>query len=366
MADLSKKLPAVQDILKRIFEELRSEGRNVLKEIERVSNIYQTGSIRREFENIDPDIYALYFMPEHLPKILIVLYELIERYSLYFEKIKKVYDLGSGVGTASLGLNLLSDKNLPVVLVDRSPKMLKTSYKILSRLGFNNFEQSEINYLKTDIVSDTPSMYIFMNTLSENIDRIEGLQKLIDRILRQNRDNIIIIIEPLSEKGRNIVVNLRERYWGSILMPCTNSGECPLIKSDCDICRFAIDQKISEKLEVIVTAGHRLAKFYYLVLSASGKDSQERQFRILNYPVSRKYGFDLKICNQQAISFLRIKTKGNTEKKITRHLIPNGLIELRNLNNIEFEKPHPLSMLNIKTVNDPSLIVNPEEHTVHS
>lgn len=363
MGDSSKKITLIQDILNGIFEESHIPPHKIRREVERISDIYSNGRMRGG--DIKPEIYALYFMPEHLPKVMFVFHELITIYPALMERIKGIYDLGCGVGTAATGIRLLSGIDRPFTLVDNNREMLKFARRILNIFGAEWYHTIEADYMERDIGLKHPSLYVFMNTLSENVERLSDITGLIHRIIEKNKDNIVIIIEPVSDRGKEIVIGLRTAFGKDVLMPCIGRGDCPLIRRFSDICRFAIDQQISHRLETVVTARHRMAKFYYLVIYGGIIRSADSRYRVLSYPVSRQYGFDLKICDQKDITSLKIKSRGSGDRRFIKKIGPNTIMEIACCEGIDLKRPLTLEELGMRIINSPSDVITLLEHIGH-
>jgi len=295
--------------------------------IEILSNGY-TGDLRNSKVKDLPLSYALYFMPEHLPKPLFILSEFRDRFSQLNSNIQAIYDLGCGTGTGTIAYKIVFNDDIPVVLTDINMEMLNLASRILSKMQFSNFELLHKNYLRDLKLNDKPSLFILMNTLSENQKQYENIKYFIKKILTNTIETTIIIIEPITDSGIKITSSLRKEYSNFVIMPCPSTGSCPMANERDKICRFNLPNSISTTLEPIITARHKSAKFTYLVLSNVLHPQEENLFRVLNGPIKRNFGYELAVCNQKSIHRLKIRTGNNLEKNRIRSLVANDLIKI--------------------------------------
>jgi len=342
----SNKTRRLREALKGIFEESGLRPEEIMRMVEYGSKGYNThfSPYRREGFEVS---YALYFLPEHIPKVFILLNELQKRFTDRLRAIEEIIDVGCGAGTAANAYSIFFEETEQLHLIDRDKRFLKVAMDILKRFNMENVKTTRCDYVNSDIVSALPSLYFFTNTISENINRLDRIVSLINRILVRHSSNMIVVIEPLSKNGRDAMIKLRNEFADRVLMPCISPGACPLIKSDNSVCQYSIRQDISKSLEVVVSSTHRMAKFYYLVLSSEMPENQSNLFRILQYPSKRPYGFDIRVCNQKAIGELRIKTSSSLENSIINQLSPNDVISLDP--SIEISTNRPVDFARFKT-----------------
>lgn len=327
LRDIEAKIFRLSDLLEGLFIESGLKPSELKRTIERLSKNYNSGGFRPKDER-EAIAYALYFLPEHLPKIIIVLEELFERFKKAIEDIEWVYDMGCGTGTGGIAVRLLDRIERPLTMIDTDQKMLNVAKRVVERLDGEGLKIIRTDYLKRDAVQNRTSLYIFMNTLSENLNKKDEILSFISEILSRNRGNIIVVIEPLSRSGSDVVRAIRKSFADYVIMPCPIRSECPVLKREGDICRFNIKQDLSIQLERVVNSGHRLAKFYYLVLSGSREENSESLYRVLEYPEERKYGFDMKVCSGSEVFNIKILIKASYEKRFIKQISPDSLIRI--------------------------------------
>ncbi len=316
----------LRTLLNSLFEESGIRPHEMKSIIEGLSRDYISGRINISEERAALG-YLLYFLPEHIPKIYFVLNEIRKRFKETFSQIEEIYDIGCGPGTGAICMRLIMQDKRPLVLIDRNRLMTGLANKLFEKTGEEN-----IRYICSDFItslrpSQKPALYIIMNTLSENTKNTNRIFNLVPEILKSGKPNLIIIIEPAGIRAREIMTELRKRFPLYIIAPCVSTDGCPLTENTQDICHFSIKQDISMLLETVINAGHRTAKFYYLVLSSSPVSRREGLARVLGYPSERRYGYDLKICSGNKIHNLRINIKNSSEKRIIKSIRPNDLLK---------------------------------------
>jgi len=344
----SNKVIKLREVLDEIFRESGVQPREIMKMVEYGSDGYNRLSTPYNRDGFEMS-YALYFLPEHIPKVLIILNELRSRFNERLLRVVEIVDVGCGVGTSGIAYKMMFADHKAICLIDRDAGFLNLAKDIFRRFGIDGVRISRCDYINADIVSERPSLYFFANTLSENIDRLDRISSIIESILKR-QNNLVVIIEPLNKNGGEAVLRLRNRFAKNILMPCISAGDCALMRSDNRVCHYNIRQEISRSLEVVVSSTHRMAKFYYLVLSNDLVESQDNLYRILEYPVKRPYGFDIRVCNQKAITDLKIKTSNSLEKRTINQLSPNDVILFDSSGETPSSRPIDFSRINIQKI----------------
>ncbi len=320
-------LERLRNLLAKIFKKSSHTPRDLMHDIELLSNQYTGERQKREIRNIALP-YALYFMPEHLPKILFLLAELNERFPETIKKARIIYDLGCGTGTGTLAFKIIFGDEIPAVIADKNPDMLRMASEILSGMQFLNFSPLRTDYLKELKLPDIPAIYITMNSLSENAADYKKISALIQKILTKPVGSTLILIEPLTNRGKEISSNLRNEFGSLCIMPCTSQGECPMVKREKRICNFSIPNRISESLQPVISARHRTAIFSYLVLSNLSQVCEENIFRLISNPLKRNFGFEISVCNQKSLYRINVRTGDGPSRKRIGSLSSHDLIRI--------------------------------------
>ncbi|MCX7944609.1 MAG: hypothetical protein N2746_08895 [Deltaproteobacteria bacterium] len=317
----------IYNVLNELFKESRVRASELKVIIERLNRDYIMGNVDIKGEK-DALGYLLYFLPENIPKIYFVLKEVNTRFGDILSRIEQVYDLGCGVGTATVMIKALSMIDKPIVLIDKNPIMLEMAKRVLGRIGDGEAVTMCLDFLQSFIPPHSPSLYIIMNTLSENYRKREGVVGFIHRLLKENPMNLLVIIEPVNKQAGDVLAMLKREFNSCVLSPCIEEGDCPMLEKEESICCYKIRQDISIALEAVINAGHRMAKFYYLVLSQTRIRQGKNLFRVLNYPSERRYGFDLQVCSGREIYSLKLKVRNSMEKRFIKVVSPNDIIRL--------------------------------------
>ncbi len=320
----------LRSALDELFEESNLRASEIKKRVENLNRNYILNKFNITSEE-DALAYALYFLPEHIPKIFFVYSELLKRFPALLKRIEDVYDLGCGSGTAGILINLIDPDRKRLFLIDKNPFMLSIAAKILKRISTSEYIIIKADFLANSPSPKSPSLFLFMNSLSENRGKAEESIDLVSDLLELNQLNTVIIIEPIKSESLEMLKRMREIFAEYILAPCPSPDNCPLSMGTDKICRFNIRQDISIQLESVINANHRFAKFCYLVLSRTKKTIDPHLYRVLTYPDRRKYGFDLQICNGSEILNVKVLARGGDEKSRLKIISPNDVIKIHNL-----------------------------------
>lgn len=325
--NLDSRFYFIKDLLNKLFIESGIKPSQLKDRIERLSKGY-IGSKFNINDELDSIAYSLYFLPENIPKLYFVLSEVFERFNQYFNRVRIVYDIGCGTGTSSLVLRKIFHDRRKIILLDKNKIMLDMARKIHNKMEDEDFDIICGDFLQNFRVPGTESLFILMNVLSENIERQDEIVERIKDMLIANSNNLIVLIEPVNQRAQTILMEIRKEFKDYIVAPCLFKTDCPLIKRENDICHFNIKQDISIKLQVVINAGHRMSKFYYLVLASSELRSEDSLVRVLEYPHMTKYGFDIRVCNGSDVFYIKALGKDSTSKRTIKNIKPNDIIRL--------------------------------------
>lgn len=337
------------NILRNTLDELFRQSQLKPNEIRKKAEKLNKGYISNTFcidNEIDALTYALYFLPEHIPKMFFVYTEISKRYPDFLKRIENIYDLGCGGGTAAVLISLINQEKKNLFLVDKNTFMLSVAERIFKKLSNSEYKIIKADFFKNFTFLAEPSLYIFMNSLSENSKRMDESINIIANLLEINPFNIIIVIEPIKIDSIKLLKILRKRFVGNIIAPCLYQDNCPLIQSADDICRFNIKQNYSIQLQTVINAGHRFAKFSYLVLSKTIKTQETKLYRLLEYPYKRNFGYELLLCNGSIISRIKVFLKGEEDKRKIKLLNPNDIIKILDLNQNSIINAEQIEIIN--------------------
>ncbi|MBL8152244.1 MAG: methyltransferase domain-containing protein [Blastocatellia bacterium] len=247
--------------------------------------------------------YLLYYLPSNILKSTSLMKELNRHPSRLLEKQQlTVLDLGSGPGTATLGLVMFLlkfpvTKKIKFVAVDMSEKSLQDCKWLVEKLSSYSNIEVEVEVIKLDLEKqiDRLSRLIY----GKEFDLIVAAN-LINELFKQSRDPIterrkwlsmhilpllekdgsLFLIEPALKSTTQALMDLRDKLLSedkmSIYSPCPSSLPCPMLKtSEKDWCHSVTDWKrpsIVAQLDRIVGNRKEMLKFSYLILRRDGKN----------------------------------------------------------------------------------------------
>jgi ribosomal protein RSM22 (predicted rRNA methylase) len=271
--------------------------------------------------------YCTYFLPPNLEKIGIPLHELsLHPAKLLAKERLRILDLGSGPGTALLGIRWFFARNrmqvrLACTAVDQVEENLQEA-EVLFR------EQAGVAGVQATLVTVTSGitsiaerpggpfdLIVLSNVLNELYLRDpEGTGKrtaLVERILDHllAPDGSCIIIEPaLRETSRDLLAvrdGLVEKG-ATVYAPCLVQGHCPALVNPKDWCHEDRPWDPPENIrEIDSRIGLRKdsLKFSYIILRKDGRTLADvcssGAYRVVSEPLVSKGKRELYLCGQQ-------------------------------------------------------------------
>ena len=271
--------------------------------------------------------YITYFLPPNLDKISVPLRELaLHPAKLLAKERLQILDLGSGPGTALLGVRQFFARNrMPVRLectaVDQVGENLREA-EVLFR------EQSGVAGVPATLATVTSSikavaehsggpfdLIVLSNVLNElYLREADGVMKrrllaghILDRLLAP--DGSCIIIEPaLRETSRDLLMvrdGLAEAGY-TVYSPCLVQGHCPALANPKDWCH---EDRPWDPPEIITGIDSRIGlrkdslKFSYVVLRKDGRTLADvcgpDAYRVVSEPLVSKGKRELYLCGRE-------------------------------------------------------------------
>jgi ribosomal protein RSM22 (predicted rRNA methylase) len=271
--------------------------------------------------------YLTYFLPPNLDKISVPLHELSLHPSKLLEREQlQVLDLGSGPGTAILGIRQFLARNgnrmrLECTAVDQVGENLKDAEVLFREQGGVAGVPATLTTVKSDIEaiaehSGGPfDIIVLSNVLNELYLREEdGVRKrtaLAGRILEHllAPDGSCIIIEPaLRETSRDLLM-VRDGIVDAgfhVYSPCLVQGHCPALVNPKDWCH---EDRPWDPPDVIKEIDSRIGlrkdslKFSYVVLRKDGRTLADvcgpNAHRVVSEPIVSKGKRELYLCGRE-------------------------------------------------------------------
>lgn len=254
----------------------------------------------------DPELrraYLAYFLRVNLPKIRVPLAALLAaRPDRWARRPLRVLDLGSGPGTALLGLcDFVRElpphqrpSALELVAADQSRENLSDAAALLDRLAASDprVPALRIETLRLDLVSDRAQLFplvaadgrfdlvLAANVLGEIVreagGRLEAAEALVDAAAEDvlAHDGAVVVLEPALRESARDLHRLRDRLLASrslhVVAPCLHEEPCPALAVERDWC---VAELAWEPPPFVVALDRRTGlrktslKFAYLVLT---------------------------------------------------------------------------------------------------
>jgi len=279
--------------------------------------------------------YLAYFLPVNLAKVQVLLEEMPVPAGKADQPASPftVLDLGSGPGTAALGVldwvrrsPLLRHRPLEVVAVDRSAQALEDCKKLWNvYVGAERVEGARLTTIRLDLERCRPQedhsvgagppydLIVLANILNELFpaarDPIQKRAELVrDLLSLLDQNGTLMIIEPaLRETSRQLHLvrdRLLEDRLCTVYSPCLHEKPCPALVKETDWCHEErpwtappLVAAIDRKVEFIKDA----LKFAYLLLRKDGRRIVRRApevYRVVSELRSMKGEKRAWLCNE--------------------------------------------------------------------
>jgi len=273
------------------------------------------------------EAYLGYFLPANLPKVHLPLRELsLHPGNLFARDRLRVLDLGSGPGTALLGVrdHFVQQDRRPVLeftAVDQVEENLRAAKSLFGELEDDDRGRSVLRTVMSPIESAGQHLVgqfdivILSNVLNElfraDKDRIGKrttfLGLTLDRLLADAGS--CIIIEPALQETSRDLLGVRDGLVDAgfgVYSPCLVQGRCPALANPRDWCHEdrpwdppaqvrEIDRRIGLRKDAL--------KFSYLVLRKDGRSLADvcgpDAFRVVSEPLVSKGKRELYLCGRE-------------------------------------------------------------------
>lgn len=270
--------------------------------------------------------YLTYFLPPNLAKMAVPLRELDLHHGGFFAKKRlQVLDLGSGPGTAVLGIRQFfslhrREVRLDFTAVDQVAENLREA-EVLFREGGRALPSASLTTVRSGIdalaehTGGPFDIIVLSNVLNElylrNENRVERRIALLTHILDQllAAEGSCIIVDPaLRETSRELIMVRDGLAAGGITVysPCLVQGRCPALENPKDWCHEDRPWDAPETIrEIDGSIGLRKdsLKFSYLVLRKDGRTlaqtCAEQDYRVVSEPLVSKGKRELFLCGRE-------------------------------------------------------------------
>ncbi len=258
--------------------------------------------------------YALYYLSINAAKVLHLIRNIIPELT---NSAINILDYGAGPGTASLAATFSNCVLSSIDIVEPSPAMRNVA-KILT----SSFSKELPTNITAELTNSSSKRYeaIFLTNVLNELDhesRLALIYKLKDRLASNGK---ILIIEPALKFATQELMLLRDQIFEKIeglypLFPCPHSHPCQMRATEPDNwCHTQISWEAPPLVKQIDEATgfnkHRI-KFASLVLT--DHENLVGGSRVVEDPIKRKYGYDVKICSAELYGIVQINKKRATE-----------------------------------------------------
>lgn len=268
--------------------------------------------------------YLSYFLPSNQPKIQKPLKELQQHpKGLFAHNTIRVLDIGSGPGTAALGvLDFFSQAekkpSLAFTLLDQVAENLREAEMLFSARRGSYAPGFSLQIVRSDTggierhVQGRFDLVILSNVLNElfvrDEQRIEQravfLKKLLDQFLDESGS--CIIIEPALRETSRDLLSVRDKvlvHGVTVYSPCLSGGNCHALDNPKDWCHEEDPWNppaIIEEIDRLTGLRKDALKYSYLVLRKDGLSLSDlhgrHAFRVVSEPLISKGKAEFYLC----------------------------------------------------------------------
>ncbi len=304
--------------------------------------------------------YVRYFLPANMKKVHLALTDLSlhPEWVLAKERLR-VLDLGSGPGTALLGvLAFFAQRSerpsLECVAVDRVMENLRVAEELFTAYRANKGLVATIKTVRADVegaerLAEGPfDLIIFSNVLNElyafdenRIERrISVVQRVIDGLLAATGS--CIIIEPALRDTSRELLQVRDGLLAkglAIYTPCLRGDNCPALVNPRDWCHEEVPWNppaLIKEIDKLTGLRKDSFKFSYVVLRKDDRSFKDlfghNAFRVVSEPLVTKGKIEFYICGTLGRKLVTRLDKDRTESnRFFEELSRGAVVDFRGL-----------------------------------
>ena len=228
-------------------------------------------------------------------------------------KLETMLDVGAGTGAATWATsNLIDLKN--VTCIEREPYMQKVGSKLMN----SNELLKDVRWISKDILKEQISEKADLVIASYMINELPNEKRInvINQLMNATNE-LLIIIEPGTPEGHNIIKNIKKYCIENnlyVIAPCVSQEECKLDSSNWCHSTCRIQRTKIHKLLKDGDVPYEDEKFSYIAVSKQKVNHQNS--RILRHPIIKSGFVNLELCTKDGIKNVTISKKdGNLYKQ---------------------------------------------------
>lgn len=200
--------------------------------------------------------YLLYWLPLQAAKFAFLMDLHRERFSKAAHPATlRVLDLGSGPGTASIGvlLHALESPNPPKAIeftwVDRNRKIMEDGIDLLESWNSPGLPKTTVRLISCDVAQFRPEGEWDLVLAGHVMNESRSFQEKLTTVRAKAGSLGMLMVEPATRTASQELIRLREtlKAEGEIVGPCLHSGACPLAAGR-DWCHTSVPLEIPGKV----------------------------------------------------------------------------------------------------------------------
>ena len=268
--------------------------------------------------------YVRYYLPSNMKKVHLALSDLSLHAGRLLSKDRlRVLDLGTGPGTALLGLLAFFAQrperpSLSCVALDRVGENLRTAEELFAAYRTNKSLDAALQTMRADlegvgpIVEGTFDLILISNVLNElfpfDEDRTVRRTGIVRAILEKHlaADGSCIIIEPALRETSRELLEVRDGLVAgglTVYAPCLAVKNCPALANPKDWCHQEVawdPPALIKEIDRLTGLRKDALKFSYLVLRKDNRSMLDLfgrdAFRVVSEPLVTKGKMEFYIC----------------------------------------------------------------------
>lgn len=329
-------LDALAAVARESFGRDRLDGSALATEVRRVSDLYNAGGAPGPNDADALQARLRFFLPRDLPKLEGPLGELASVGALPRRDALRVLDLGTGLGTSTLGLARFCARHgiaarLEVDAVDRDAGALALMQVLCARaasLGGTPItlrsHARELASLDSAVLRPPYDVVLLGLVLGELAAGADEVARATGHVAQLRRvvplaapDGVLVVLEPALRASSRVLHRVRDAFARTdgppyVFAPCVRRGDCPMLARPRDWCHEALALDLPPALARLAHAAglreHELS-YSYLTLHVQPRSLRERApqpiLRVVGGPLRSKGKIEAYVCGDASVHKLR-------------------------------------------------------------
>lgn len=279
------------------------------------------------------DQERLVYLLARMPQTSLVIETLLKSLQRVLPEVHTLRDFGAGPATTMWALDGLEWALERVDLIERDHGMRSLGVQLLK--NHKNLKTGLMNWFSS--INDVSHSSVDVSMASYSLGELAKQERLLVlNKLWQHTHHALVIIEPGSPQGFNVIKGLREALMAMgahVLSPCPHQASCPMPSNDW--CHFKINCVRPSFVKHIkhIKLGYEEENYSYVI--ALKKPLGCSSLRVIKAPVKRAGHVSLDLCAPDGLKRITVSKKDRDFYKYARKVqwgdvLETDLLETKN------------------------------------